>query len=420
MRPRWLCSLALFLAILACRAADKTKNDPGPYDWPQWQGVQRNAVSVEKGLLQEWPKPGPKLAWKAEKLGDNYCTPTISAGRIFLMGNRQGKEYAIALSEKDGKELWATEIGTVRANGGGYPGPRCSPTVDHSLVYALGLNGDLLCLEVDSGSISWRKDLKKDFKGAPGGWGYSESPLIDGDRLICTPGGQTATLVALNKKTGEVIWKGVVPQGDGAAYSSVIAAEVDGKRQYIQFLSRGVVGLSADGKFLWRYDKPANGTANCSTPIYADGHVFAASGYGTGGGLAKLTKDGEGYTATQVYFTKRMKNHHGGMVLLDGYLYGSNEGELVCLDFKTGEVQWSERQPGKGSISCADGRLYYRNEGGPVFLIEANPKKYVKCGQFNPPRSGSPAWPHPVIANGKLYIQDQGVLLCYDVKGGQE
>ena len=408
MRSRFLVVLPLFLAASLSLA--------GPHDWPQWQGPDRTAISSEKGLVQEWSKDGPKMLWKAEGIGESYSTPTVASGRIFVMGNRERKECVFALAEKDGEQLWRYEIGDVRHNGGGYAGPRCSPTVDGDRVYALGLNGDFVCLETSSGKLLWRKDLVKDFKGAPGGWGYSESPLVDGDKLLCTPGGRTATLVALDKKTGEPLWKGLVPQGDGAAYSSIIAVTVEGQRQYIQFLSGGVVGLSAEGKFLWRYDHPHNGTANCSTPIYHDGHVFAASNYGVGGGLAKLTRNGDKWEAKEVYFTRDMKNHHGGMVLLDGKLYGSNEGELVCLDFKSGEVQWREREPGKGSITCADGRLYYRNEGGPMFLVEVNEKKYVRCGRFSPPRSGSPAWPHPVIANGRLYIQDQDKLMCYDVK----
>lgn len=417
MLPRLLLALPLFLAVPLCPADDVTKTfRAGKYDWPQWQGLERTAQSREKDLLQTWPKGGPELVWTATELGQNFCTPTVASGRIFVMGNREQKEFVFALAEKDGKELWAFEIGKVRSGGGGYPGPRCSPTVDGDRVYALGLNGDLVSLDVANGKEIWRKDLVKDFKGSPGGWGYTESPLIDGDRLLCTPGGRTNTLVALDKKSGELIWKGVVPKGDGAHYSSIIIANVENEKQYIQFVAGGVVGMSAEGKFLWRYDAPHNGTANCSTPVYFDGHVFAASGYGTGGGLAKLSKDDDKWNAKQVYFTKDMKNHHGGMVLLDGCLYGSNEGELVCLDYKTGERKWSERKPGKGSIAYADGKLYYRNEGGPVFLIDANPEKYVERGTFSPPRSRSPAWAHPVIANGRLYIQDQDKLYCYDVK----
>jgi outer membrane protein assembly factor BamB len=253
-----------------------------------------------------------------------------------------------------------------------------------------------------------------------GGWQYSESPLIDGDKLIITPGGKDAALAALNKKTGETIWKAKVPGNDHADYSSAIVAEIGGQRQYIQFMGGGVVGVAADdGKFLWRYDHPHNGTANCSTPLYHDGYVFAASGYGTGGGLAKINVAGGTFSAEEVYFTKNMVNHHGGMVLVDGYLYGSNEGRLTCLDFKTGKLMWDDAKCGKGSIAYADGRLYYRNEGGKgaVNLVEANPKKFVEHGRFEQPdRSGRNSWPHPVIANGKLYLRDQDVLLCYDVK----
>jgi outer membrane protein assembly factor BamB len=389
-----------------------------PFDWPQWQGPSRTAISHETGLLKTWPKDGPPLAWKATGLGDGYSTPSVAGGRVFTMGNREGTEYVLALDEKGGKEVWATATGPVRANGGGYAGPRCTPTVDGDLLYALGLNGDLVCLESATGELRWKKDLRKDFDGRPGGWGYSESPLVDGDRLIVTPGGKAATLVALDKKTGDTVWKAQVPQGDGAAYSSVIAADLDGQRQYIQFLSRGVVGVAAaDGKFLWRYDRPHNGTANCSTPLYQDGCVFAASGYGTGGGLARLEKAGDKVTAVEVFFTKKMQNHHGGMVLQDGHIYGSNEGQLTCLDFKTGTVKWEDRKPGKGSIAVADGQIYYRNEGGPVVLADMTPAGYTERGRFTPPdRSGKPSWPHPVIANGKLYLRDQDVLLCYDVK----
>jgi outer membrane protein assembly factor BamB len=419
MRKRtvwYLAPLSALALLLSTHAAEVFQ--PRPHDWPQWQGRNRTAVSKETGLMQTWPKGGPELIWQVKGLGEGYTTPTVAAGRIFSMGNRDRSEYVMALSEKDGTELWATAIGTVRANGGGYPGPRCSPTVDGDHVYALGLNGDLLCLNVESGKEIWRRDLlDKELKGSPGGWGYSESPLIDGDKLLITPGGSTATLAALNKKTGETIWKGKVPEGDGAHYSSIIAVEMDGQRQYVQFLSGGVVGLDGNGKFLWRYNKPANGTANCSTALFHDNCVFAASSYGVGGGLVKLTKSGDKVKADEVYFTRSMKNHHGGMLLLDGYVYGSDEGQFTCLDFKTGEIAWAEGKAGKGSVAAADGRIYLRNEGGPIVLIEINPKKYIEHGRFDlPKKSGQPSWSHPVIANGKLYIRDQDMLFCYDVK----
>jgi outer membrane protein assembly factor BamB len=418
MLRRLLCCATPFAALLVVVSTFSAAPAPErkKFDWPQWQGQDRTAVSRETGLLKDWPKGGPRLVWKAEKLGGGYSTPSVADGRIFGMGFRGDDEIVWALDEKTGKEKWAVRIAKANRGVGYGEGSRCTPTVDGDRLYVLGLGADLACLKTSNGEEVWRKNLQKDFDGHVGGWGYSESPLVDGDKVLCTPGGKKATLLALNKKTGEPIWKGVVPEGDGAHYSSIIATDFDGKRQYVQFLGGGVVGLDGDGKFLWRYNKPHNGTANCSTPLYRDGYVFAASSYGTGGGLAKLSREGDKVKAEEVYFTKRMQNHHGGMVLVGDYLYGSNEEQLTCLEFMTGKVQWAEGKAGKGSIACADGRLYYRNEGGPMILVEANPKKYVEHGRFSPPRTDKPAWPHPIVANGKLYVRDQQYLYCYDVK----
>jgi outer membrane protein assembly factor BamB len=337
------------------------------------------------------------------------------------MGDRNGDEVVIAIDADSGKkELWATKVS--KADG---DGPRCTPTVDDGHIFALGRLGDLVCIDADSGSVVWRKNLEKDFAGRMmSGWHYSESPLVDGEKLICTPGGQQATMVALNKKTGEPIWKAHVPGGDGAAYSSAIAAQVDGEKEFIQFLGKGVVGVAADdGKFLWRYDKPANGVANCSTPIFHDHYVLASSAYRQGSGLVELHHQGAEIKTSEVFFNKEVKNHHGGLVFVDGYVYGAHGGNedrspaLVCLEFQTGKVMWQSTKAGKGSIAYADDRLYYRNENGPMLLVEANPNKYVERSRFDQPnRSGSRAWAHPVIANGKLYLRDQDVLLCYDVK----
>jgi outer membrane protein assembly factor BamB len=335
------------------------------------------------------------------------------------MSFRGDDEVVWALEELSGQELWHTRIAKANRGVGYSEGPRCSPTVDGDFLYVLGLGGDLVCLTIDRGEERWRKNLSKDFHGqVMSTWGYSESPLVDGDKLIATPGGKQATLVALNKKTGETIWQAQVPEGDGAAYSSAIKAQLAGLAEYVQFLGRGVVGVAADdGKFLWRYNNPANFTANCATPIAQDDYVFAASGYGVGGGLAHVVRGDHTAVAEPVYATNHMKNHHGGMILIDDYIYGADENILTCLDFKTGKVMWADRRPGKGSIAYADSRLYFRNENGPIVLAEANPKEYVECGRFDQPmRSEHHAWPHPVIANGKLYIRDQDVLLCYDVK----
>jgi outer membrane protein assembly factor BamB len=305
-------------------------------------------------------------------------------------------------------------------------GPGCTPTVDGERLYVLGLGGNLVCLQVQDGSIIWQRSLTRDFGGTVPRWSYRESPLVDGDKVICTPGGRNATLAALDKMTGKTLWKSEVPAGPSAAYSSVIAIDFKGQRQYVQLTHDALVGVAAsDGKFLWEYQKPASRSGiNCSTPVYHDGLVFAASAYGTGGGLVRLSRSGGGTSAKEVYFTGKMQNHHGGMIFVDGCLYGANGGNeggyLACLDFQTGKVLWDQRDRRgvpKGSLALADGRLYYRTESGTVLLIEPNSKRYIERGRFEQPdRTNLPAWAHPVIANGKLYVRDQDVLFCYDVK----
>lgn len=411
-----LCVLISTLTILTAFAADVPK--AGTYDWPQWQGQDRSAVSGEKGLLTEWPKAGPKLLWSIKTLGGGYSTPSIAAGRIYGMSARDNEEGVWALNEKDGKELWWTRF-AAKPNKVGYgEGSRCTPTVDGDVLYALSMGGDLACLKVATGELVWQKNLVQEFGGNVGGWKYSESPLVDGDRLLVTPGGAKNTIVALNKKTGELIWSSQVPGNSQAAYSSIVKADVQGQKQYIQFLSTHVVGIAAeDGKYLWSYGKERFPGIVCTTPVYHDARVYAAAAYGKGGGAVQLQREGDAIKATESYFESKYQNHHGGLVLIGGYLYGEGSGNLVCIEFATGKEMWREKAAGKGSIAAADGKLYYRNEGGPVFLYDVNPKEAIQRGTFKQPdRSSNHAWPHPVIANGRLYIRDQGLLLVYDVK----
>jgi len=419
---RWLA-----LAIAGCCCLFTTS--AWAADWPQWRGPNRDGKSADTGLLKEWPKDGPPLAWKITGLGGGYSGPSIAAGRIFGMSNRGDDEVVWALSETDGKELWASRLGPAFKQPGwpqGKEGPGCTPTVDGELLYVEGMGGAVACLQVKDGKIVWQHSLTQDFGGSVPPWSYRESPLVDGDKVIYTPGGADATLVALDKSTGKTIWKSQVPDGPKAAYTSAIAIDFDGQRQYVQFTQKALVGVAAsDGKFLWRYDRAANRNGIiCSTPLFHDGLVFAASAYGAGGGLVKLSKEAGGsIKAEEVWFSKKMQNHHGGMIVVDGCLYGANGGNeggaLICLDFKTGNVLWDGRDSGapKGSLALADGRLYYRGETGTMVLIEPNPKQYVERGRFEQPdRSKQPAWTHPVVANGKLYLRDQDVLLCYNIK----
>jgi outer membrane protein assembly factor BamB len=403
-------------------------------DWPGWMGPDRTGVSQETGLLKQWPKGGPKLVWKAQDVGEGYSTPSIAAGKIFLMSNRGlDDEFVIALSVRDGSKIWEQRIGKVGEprQQPSYPGSRSTPTVDGDAVYVLGSDGDLACLDASKGTVRWKKSLRSDLGGKPGRWAYAESPLIDGDLLVCTPGGDKAALVALNKKNGETIWTAAVPGrsiGGGrmamssnmAAYASPIVATVGGVKQYIQILTGDLVGIAAkDGKLLWHWDK-MTGSTLCNTPLFHDDCVFASSlarGGFTGSVLLKLTATGESVKAEDVYNVKNLAVHHGGVVRVGDAVYGTSEGGLVCIDFKSGESKWQNRCVGKGSITAADGRLYVRSEKGPIALVEASPNEYKELGRFDQPdRSAKPSWPHPVIAGGRLYLRDQGILLCYDVK----
>jgi outer membrane protein assembly factor BamB len=631
------------------------------FDWPQWQGPDRNAISQETGLLQEWPEAGPPLAWKTTSLGGGDSAPAIAAGRIYGMSIRGEDEVVWALSEADGSELWVTRLGPAHPQSmrQSQEGPGCTPTVDGDQLYVLGMGGALACLRVADGGVVWQKNLVADFAGLVPTWSYRESPLIDGEKLICTPGAEDALLVALDKRSGETVWTSklpgtaeaepaapaapagpgrrgvpegrgapgaspsggpdantvagtrdpdlfvsehwgmqafatklpngkylarlyfaetyagitgpgqrvfsfnvqgkqfkdfdiwtkaggprrayietvpvevtdgefriaftpqienpaikaieVIPQSDAgseavtvrvnagrstpftdsngrvwqpdggfeggntnpgtfamaggmggfaagnrggggaaegrggsagggrrggfggprsaAGYASVIAIDFEGQRQYVQLTANSLIGVAAsDGGFLWRYDRPANRMGiNCSTPIYHDGMVFAASAYGAGGGVVKLSRAADGgITAEEMWFTREMENHHGGVVLIDGRLYGANGGNgggyLICLDWKTGDVLWHERDRDKrrvpkGSVAVADNRIYYRTEDGTLLLIEPSSKEYLERGRFEQPdRTRPPAWAHPVIANGRLYVRDQDTLFCYNVK----
>lgn len=428
MSRRWrllAAGAALSLAVFALRAA-AVERKPAEGDWPQWRGPARDAVSTETGLLREWSEGGPELAWKATGLGRGYSSVVISEGKIFTLGDRGGDEFVIALDRADGHELWATRIGGAWSDGG----PRCTPTVDGDRLYALTPHGDLACLDTASGEVKWQKNFGQDFGGRMmSGWGFCESPLIDGNKLICTPGGEQAGIAALNKQNGRTIWTSVIPPigdggGDGAGYSSVVVSEGAGVRQYVQLMGRGLVSVAAnDGRFLWGYNRIANGTANIPTPIVRDNHVFTSTGYGTGAALLKLKRQGRGVAYDEVYFlpSNTLQNHHGGMVLLGDYLYGGhghNSGFPICVEFATGEVVWDGgRGPGEGSaaVVCADGNLYFHYQNGTVALIEATPEDYRERGSFEVPNDGSPCWAHPVVAGGKLYLREQDELLCYDV-----
>lgn len=421
VRLSWLLALVAVVGGAVATAVDAAAPaSPASGDWPEWRGTQRDGKSRETGLAHTWPEGGPPLLWKATGLGEGYTAPAVVGRQIYGMGNRDGKEWLWVRDPADGHELWATEIGPVRHDGAGYPGPRSTPTHDGRRLYALGLNGDLVAADPANGQIIWRHNLVEEFGGVVPTWGYSESVLVDQEWVLCTPGGPQATVLALEKKYGQTVWAS--PIGDVAGYASLVKARIEGVPQYVQFTSKGLLGVrAADGQLLWRYERPANGTANISTPVVDGPQVLAASGYGTGGGMVNVTKNGDEFVASEVYFTKDMKNHHGGMILDRGQLYGSNDpGLLTCLDFATGKVVWKDRSSGKCALVWVDGMLIARSEEGRVSLVEATPEEFRLLGRFEQPdRSSAPSWPHPVVAQGVLYLRDQDVLLAYDLKAAK-
>lgn len=411
-------------AVLAVALTALITTSASSADWPRWRGPKGTGISDEKGLLSEWPEEGPKLLWRVDKaLGRGFSGVAIAGERIFGMGNVDRKCHLIALSKKDGSRLWATPVG-----GGN---PNCTPTVDGDRVYALGREGNFVCCEVETGELIWSKSFPRDFGGRMmSGWGYSESPLIDGDVLVCTPGSNDALVVALDKKTGETIWKGGVDTvgsrgKDGAGYSSVVISNAGGIKQYVQLTGRGVFSFEAKtGRLLWDYNRIANGTANIPTPLVQGDHVFCSTGYGTGAALLKINKFGGDLSAEEVYFlnSKDLQNHHGGMIIFQDHIYcghGHNKGFPLCITMETGKQAWSGgRGPGSGSaaILMADGHLYFRYEDGTMALIEATPEEYKLKGTFKLASVKGKSWPHPAISDGLLYLRDQDTLMVYDIR----
>ena len=401
-------------------------------DWPQWRGPLRDGVSTETGLLQQWDEEGPPLLWKVTGLGPGLSTVSVVQGLIYTMGERDGKGWLLALDQEDGKQQWATEIGNGK--------PQSTPTVDRGQVFALGYAGDLVCVDAASGREHWRKNIVEDFGGkTEADIGYAESPLVDGQRVLCTPGDDSAAVVALQRDTAEVLWKTSLldhvdasarPNGaDGTAFSSIVVSEACGLRQYVQLTGWGLLSVRADdGELLWIYDRVANDFANVSTPIVRGDFVFCSTAYDTGSVLLKLVPDGSGSKSEEVYFltSKEMQNHHGGMVLFGNHIYcghGHNKGFPLCIEMKTGQVAWRPgRGPGAGSAAVvyADGHLYFRYEDGVMALIQATPEKYILKGTFQMSSALGKSWPHPVIVGGRLYLRDEDALLCYDLRTKRE
>lgn len=405
--------LALLLTLLLASAS--ISSPVALPDWPQWHGPDRTAISTETGLLKSWPAGGPPVVWSISGLGEGYGSVAIKGDRIYVQGVKEAQSSVFCLNRADGKIVWVTPLGPRLGQDKG-PGPRGTPTVENDRLYALTESGELGCLKIADGSVFWRRNILKDFGGRNPRWLISESPLIDGDRLIVTPGGQGASIVALDKTTGKTLWT-TKELSDEAAYSSCVAADIGNVRTIVGFTGRAGVGVRAsDGKLMWRYEPVSNRTANIATPIVHDNKVFYTSAYGTGCALLGLRAEGGEVKAEEIYFSREMMNHHGGVVLLNGYLYGFNNSILSCIEFATGKTVWRDRSVGKGTLTYADGLLYLLGENNVVGLAEASPTGYKERGRFQIVDQGWPSWAHPVVCGGRFYIRNQGTLACYDIK----
>ena len=386
-------------------------------DWPQWRGPQRDGVSTETGLADKWPSGGPPLLWRADGLGEGYGSVAVSDGTIYVQGTRSGRSVVFALDEADGGVRWERELGPRLRDGRGN-GPRGTPTVAGDSLYVLTGMGELARVALADGRVRWQRNILDDFDQRNIGWGISESPLIEGDWVVVMPGGDGGAIAALDRETGETVWTsgGLT---DRAGYSSLIAVDLeDGGeplRAFAGFTARAGVGVRAsDGALLWSYREPSNRTANVATPIYSNGLVFYTSAYGTGGGALRLRVNGDTVDSEEAWFESSLQNHHGGVVLYEGHLYGFFGNALACVDFKTGEIVWRDRSVGKGSLTLADGKLFLVGERHVAGLAEATPVGYRERGRFELENHGERSWAHPVVSNGVLYIHNWGELLAYD------
>lgn len=399
---RWITVWALACCVPAFAA-----------DWPQWRGPHRDGISPETGLLESWPAGGPRLVWKTQGLGEGYSSFAVAGDRLYTQGQQGNQEFVLAFDTNTGKQLWKVPNGRAYHESRGN-GPRGTPTTDGDRLYALAADGTLACLRAATGERVWGLSLIDKFGGHVPTWGISESPLIDGDRVIVTPGGPGASVVALEKLKGDLLWKS---QSDPAGYSSPIAFDAGGSRKVVVFTAHGAIALDMkNGDFQWRYDKVANRTANIATPIVHDGYVFLSSDYGTGCALLKLTASTKAVNASEVYFNRDMRNHYTTSVLVGDHLYGFSSGILTAMKFLTGEVAWRDRSVGKGNVIYAEGNLYAFGEDGVVGLIRAAPQSYQEKSRFEIRKGSYPTWTPPVIANGKLFLRDQDNLYCYDIK----
>jgi len=391
------------------------------FDWSQFHGPNRDNVSRETGLLRKWPPEGPKLLWTAEGIGEGFSTVAITDGLVYTTGNI-GDYTVITALTTEGKRKWTARNGPAYRRD--KPGTRSTPTIDSGRLYHENADGDIACLDAKTGKEIWSLNILEKFNGRNITWALAESLLIDDNQLICTPGGENAGIVALDKNTGSTIWI-CRDADDMPGYASPIAFEYEGLRQIVTLMAKSVVGVNANtGRLLWKVKHITPFDENINTPIYHDGSVFICSRT-TGSRRFRLHIDGDRASVEQVWESKLLDPQHGGILLLDGYLYGAcrsaSSGPWVCLDARTGARMYAEKGIGTGSLTYADGLLYVLNHKRTVALVRPSPRAFDIISQFDIPEGGrGPTWAHPVVSNGRLHIRHGDFLYCYDVAEAEE
>jgi len=410
---KWLAAticLSLLCLGLAARADDQ--------DWPQFHGPRRDNRSTETGLLKVWPPEGPRRMWTAQGLGHGFATVSIAQGRVYTSGDRGGRTIITAF-DLDGRILWQT--GNGPAWEASVPGSRGTPTIDGDRLYHENAHGNVACLDAKTGKTLWTRNILTDFHSKNINWGLAESVLIDGDRVICCPGGPEAAMVALDKHTGRTVWKSA-SAGDLAGYASPTPGEYRGLRMVFTLTSRAAIAVNADnGELLWRFEQITPFEEMISMPLYRDGHVLITTRT-AGTALLAMDVTGKRCSVREVWRSKELDNQHGGLVVHDGYIYGSSHvnsnGKWFCLDWKSGKVMYSDRGVGKGSLTYADGLLYALSENRVMGLVKPTPAGYEVISQFKIPSGGEgPSWAHPVVCGGRRYIRHGDFLYAYDIRG---
>ncbi len=400
MHGRNLFLLGLFASISFSTLAD---------DWPQWRGPHRDGISQEKSWEAKWPADGPKQLWKAN-VGVGYSSMSVADGRLFTMGNVDEVDNVYCLNAVTGEEIWKHSYPCSSKDPNGYPGPRCTPTVDGKFVYTVSRDGQLFCLNVSDGKVVWKKDYKADYGAKVPQWGFATSPLVEEKMLIIETGAPGAAEIALDKETGKEIWK---IGDDKMGYSSPIAFTHDGKRQVAVFTASGIIGRNVkDGLELWRHPWKTSYDVNAATPIIVDDKVFISSGYNTGCALIQFSA----HPPRVVWQNKEMRNHVNSCVLHEGFLYGFDDKELKCIDFKTGKATWHEGSFGKGAVIFANGKLILYSENGRLATAEASPAAYKEISSAQV-LGGKATWNLPILANGKIYCRSMENLIALDVAG---